>query len=79
MSESGSSYKSSIQVPPFTGVPVLPCWFDPCWEAPQALNSSTSTDMSEKAIMTNRGFLGIISSLIKTHMPIQAEGCIHVV
>src|SRR5713226_2280113 len=67
MSESGSSNRSSTQVPPLTAVPppcgvgVVPVVLPP---EVQALNSMSSTARAEKDITRKRdlGFLSIVSS-----------------
>jgi hypothetical protein len=54
INESGSSYRSSIQVPPLTGAELVPEDVLPLVVGvPQALNSRISADTREKAIMKN--------------------------
>jgi hypothetical protein len=63
--ELGSSYKSSVHVPPLTGVPAEVVDDDDEDEAPpQALRISNSIATREKDIMRKRGlgFLSIFSS-----------------
>jgi hypothetical protein len=63
--EGGSSYRSSVQVPPFTGVPAEGVDEDDEDEAPpHALRMSNSIAMMEKDIIRRRGlgFLSIVSS-----------------
>jgi len=63
--ELGSSYRSSVHVPPFTGVPAEGVEDDDDDEAPpQALSMSNSIATREKDIIRKRGlgFLSIISS-----------------
>jgi hypothetical protein len=65
INESGSSYRSSVQVPPLTGVPAEVLDDDDEDEAPpQALRMSNSIATREKDIIRKRGlgFLSIISS-----------------
>jgi len=63
--ELGSSYRSSVHMPPFTGVPAEGVEDDDDDEAPpQALSMSNSIATREKDIIRKRGlgFLSIISS-----------------
>jgi hypothetical protein len=63
--ELGSSYRSSVHVPPLTGVPAEVLDDDDDEDAPpQALSVSSSTATREKDIMSKRGlgFLSIVSS-----------------
>jgi hypothetical protein len=64
--ESGSSNKSSVHVPPLTGVPaeVLDDEDDEGEPLPQALRISTNIAAREKDIIRKRGlgFLSIVSS-----------------
>jgi len=63
--ELGSSYRSSVHVPPFTGVPAEGVEDDDEDEAPpQALRMSNSIATREKDIIRKRGlgFLNIVSS-----------------
>jgi len=63
--ELGSSYRSSVHVPPFTGVPAEGVdEVDVDEVPPQALSISSSIATSEKDIIRKRGlgFLSIVSS-----------------
>jgi len=63
--ELGSSYRSSVHVPPFTGVPAeVVDDVDDVEAPPQALRISMSIATREKDIIRKRGlgFLSIISS-----------------
>src|SRR6266567_469299 len=66
ISESGSSNRSSIQVPPLTGVPALVVGVVVVGVPPvlQALSSRSTTARAEKDILRKRGlgFLSIVSS-----------------
>ena len=64
--ESGSSYKSSVQVPPLTGVPP-PVEGGGVLGAPHALNQRISSEQKDKTISRERGLdlLGIRSSSVK--------------
>jgi hypothetical protein len=59
ISESGSSYRSSVQVPPFTGVPVVVVE-DGVVGAPHALNTKISSEKRERTIAREWG-LGLLS------------------
>src|SRR5215471_3866288 len=76
MSESGSSYRSSIQVPPLTAVPP-PGGGVPGVGAPQALSTRISNARKENAIIRDRGFglLSIISSFDKKTNTLEEQGC----
>jgi len=64
--ELGSSYRSSVHVPPFTGVPAEGVEDDEDEDVapPQALRMSNSIATREKDIIRKRGlgFLNIVSS-----------------
>src|SRR6266566_9376420 len=59
ISESGSSKRSSIQVPPFTAAPVVGVEVDEV-APPQALRIRMNTAKKEKEIVRKRG-LGLLS------------------
>src|SRR3989442_8659904 len=73
-SESGSSNRSSIQVPPFTGVPPSEGVLAPGAAPPQALSNRLSMNKKEKAIINGRNFLSIMSSLIEKHVLVFCLG-----
>jgi hypothetical protein len=62
INESGSSYRSSTQVPPFTGAELDEAAVLPLEGVPQAASNNTRADISERENMRSRdpGFLSIL-------------------